>query len=84
MVADWGGDDVILAQITSIASKDAYAIELKNRDFIHGSLMKTSFIRPNKLFTADKGIFLHEAGRLTDKKITEVTDKIQSLFNATA
>jgi len=84
VVADWGGEDVILAQITSITNKDAYAIELKNDDIVNGSLMKTSFIRANKLFTADKRIFLQQAGRLTDKKLTEVTDKIHSLFNAMA
>jgi len=49
---------------------------------MNGSLMKISFIRPNKLFTADKRIFLQEAGRLTDKKLKEVTDRINSLFNA--
>ncbi|MEJ7680544.1 MAG: type II toxin-antitoxin system PemK/MazF family toxin [Segetibacter sp.] len=71
-----GSDDVILAQITSIANKDVYAIELKSEDFLSGSLMKTSFIRPNKLFTADKRMFLQIVGKLTDKKIKEVIDKI--------
>ncbi len=33
VVADLGSDDVILAQITSIANKDLYAIELKSEDF---------------------------------------------------
>lgn len=80
VVADCGGDDVILAQITSIANKDAYAIELKNEDFSNGSLMKTSFIRPNKLFTADKRIFLQVAGTITDKKLKEVTDKIHEFI----
>ena len=42
MVADWGSDDVILAQITSIAHKDEYAIELNDKDFLSGSLIKTS------------------------------------------
>ena len=76
VVADWGSDDVILAQITSIVNKDEYAIELKSEDFLSGSLMATSFIRPNKLFTADKRIFLQMVGKLTDKKIKEVIDKI--------
>lgn len=58
VIADWGGDDVILAQITSIANKDVYAIELKDEHLLSGSLMRTSFIRPNKLITADKRTFL--------------------------
>lgn len=80
VVADWGSDDVILAQITSIVNKDVYAIELKSEDFSSGSLMKTSFIRPNKLFTADKRMFLQIVGELTDKKMKEVIDKISEFL----
>lgn len=76
VIADRGGDDVILAQVTSIANKDLYAIELKGEDFLSGSLMKTSFIRPTKLFTADKRIFLQIVGKLADKKMKEVINKI--------
>ncbi len=57
VIADVGSDDVILAQITGIANKDVYAIELNSEGFSSGSLTKTSFIRPNKLFTADKKNF---------------------------
>lgn len=80
VVADWGSDDVILTQITSVANKDVYAVELKSEDFLSGSLMKTSFIRPNKLFTADKRVFLQIAGKLTDKKIKEVISKIYEIL----
>ena len=80
VVADWGNDDVILAQITSIANKDKYAIELNSEDFLEGSLLKTSFIRPNKLFTADKRIFLQIVGKLTDRKMKEVIDKIHEFL----
>lgn len=31
VIADWGSDDVILAQITSVAHKDAYAIILDDK-----------------------------------------------------
>lgn len=80
VIADVGSDDVILAQITSIANKDVYAIELNSEDFSNGSLTKTSFIRPNKLFTADKRTFLQIVGKLTDKKIEEVIDKIHEFL----
>lgn len=33
VVADWGGADVILAQITSMANKDEYALTLETEDF---------------------------------------------------
>jgi mRNA interferase MazF len=81
VIADWGSDDVILAQITSIANKDVYAIELNSENFSSGSLMKTSFIRPNKLFTADKRMFLQIVGKLTDKKIKEVMIRLRNFSN---
>ncbi len=80
VVADLGNDDVILAQITSIANKYLYAIELKSEDFSDGSLIKTSFVRPNKLFTADRRIFLQIVGKLSNKKIEEVIDKIHEFL----
>ncbi len=80
VVADWGGDDVILAQITSIANKDEYTIELDDKDFLSGSLIKASFIRSNKLFTADKRIFLQIAGKLHGRKLKQVIDKIHEFL----
>jgi len=36
IVADWGGADVILAQITSVAHKDLFAVDLNGKDFLNG------------------------------------------------
>jgi mRNA interferase MazF len=80
IVADWGGDDVILAQITSIAHKDSHAIDLNDNDFLNGSLKKESYIRPNKLFTADKLTFLQNIGILNPVKMEEITDTICSII----
>ncbi len=80
VIANWGSEDVILAQVTSIAGKDVYAKELKSEDFLKGSLMKTSFIRPDKLLTADKRMFLQIAGKITEKKIKEVINKIYEVL----
>jgi len=80
IIADWNDSDVILAQITSVYSKDIYSISLNETDFIKGSLFKPSFIRPNKLFTADKKIF-HVAGTISANNLTEVILQIQQLLN---
>lgn len=80
IVADWGSDDVILAQITSVAYKDSYAIDLNDKDFLNGSLKRESYIRPNKLFTADKSTFLRNIGTLNTDTIEKVTDRICRLF----
>lgn len=81
IVADWGSDDVILAQITSVAYKDIYAVNLKDKDFLQGSLKKESFIRPNKLFTADKTTFLQKIGQINFDKLQKVSDTIGMLIH---
>lgn len=74
IVADWNSNDVILCQITSVVNKDQYAVELNNADFISGSLMRSSYIRLNKLFTADKSTLLQNIGYVQAYK--EVIDSI--------
>ncbi|MEY2831449.1 MAG: hypothetical protein RLZZ574_707 [Cyanobacteriota bacterium] len=76
VVAKLTGDDLILCQITSQAVLDSYAIIVTNADFTSGGLNKNSNIRPNRLFTADRGIILYKAGQLKAEKLKEVTNKI--------
>jgi len=54
VLADLKGDDIKLCQITSKFVKDSYAIALYDDNFKHGTLNKSSNIRPNRLLTADK------------------------------
>lgn len=70
------GDDLILCQITSQKIADRYAITLQSSDFSEGGLNQTSNIRPNRLFTADRGIILYKAGQLKTEKLNEVIAKI--------
>lgn len=80
VVADWSANDIILCQITSIVNKDQYSVELNNADFVSGSLVKPSYIRPNKLFTADKTTLLQNIGYVHSYKIEEVINKIYLLM----
>lgn len=68
VIADWAGADILLSQVTSIANKDEFAVELYDNDFNSGSLFKQSFIRPNKLFSADKNIILSRIGYIKAEK----------------
>jgi mRNA interferase MazF len=72
------GDDLILSQITSKQTRnDEYAINLKTSDFQKGSLpVEDSIIRTNVLFTGDRDLILKKSGRITDKKLEEVKNKI--------
>lgn len=80
VVAPLSGVDVILCQITSQASRDASAIPLLDGDFAEGGLRQASFIRPNRLFTADSAIVLYRAGRISDAKQAAVTAALVALF----
>ena len=74
------GDDIILLQITSQATKDEYSIPIKNEDFETGSLKKISNVRPNRVFTADSKIILYKVGHLKKEKINEIINKILTLI----
>lgn len=80
VLVDLSGDDVILCQITSQVTRDAYAIPLLDSDFTEGGLRQASFIRPNRLFTADSALILYRAGRISDAKRTEVAAALVALF----
>ena len=75
------GDDIILCQITSKWAKDEYSIELNNTDFERGELPHISFIRPNRIFTADKNIILKCVGHIKKEKFKEVLEKIISILS---
>ena len=51
--------DYIMAQITSKNVYDNRSIIITGNDTENGTLLVTSNIRPNKLFTADKSIILY-------------------------
>lgn len=76
VLANLKGADIILCQITSQFVKDNYAITLTNNDFKQGSLQKTSNIRPNRLFTADKAIIERTVGTVKPEVIKEVVNKL--------
>ena len=80
VIAELSGDDLILCQITSNKIMDSYSIELSDNNFESGNLNKTSNIRPNRIFTADKKILLYKVGHLKNKKISETIDKIISIL----
>jgi mRNA interferase MazF len=81
VVAALSGDDVILCQITSRATVDSYAIPIASTDFVSGGLRQVSYVRPNRLFTADSNIVLYKAGELNAAKVQEVTTALVQVLN---
>lgn len=81
VVATLPGDDIILCQITSQSTRDSNAIVLSASDFSSGSLRVASYIRPNRLFTADSQVVLYQAGTVTHVKLAEVVSAIIQLVS---
>jgi len=57
-----------------------YSIPLSNLDFKSGTLHQDSFVRPNRLFTADSSVVLYKAGDLKRAKMDEVIEKIIAII----
>ncbi len=80
VLANLQGNDIILCQITSQNTSDNLAISLNSEDFISGSLPVNSFIRSNRIFTADKNIIVRKVGTINKDKLTNCFNVLNSLF----
>jgi mRNA interferase MazF len=76
VLADLDGDDIILCQITSQASRDRYSIPITDADFAEGALRQPSNVRPTRIFTADSHIVAYKAGRLEPAKLEEILNAV--------
>lgn len=81
VVKDLPGDDLIVCQITSKHHKDNLSILLSSQDFINGKLRNTSYVRPNRLFTAEESIICYKAGRVNTSKISEVITQLIKIIS---
>ena len=73
-------DDWILCQITSNPYADTRAVEIGDSDFASGNLMRTSYARPGKLFSANTSLMQRAAGNLTQAKLMAVVDAVVDLI----
>jgi len=73
-------DDLILCQITSRPYTSKLAIRIRLDDFTKGSLPVVSYVRPNKLFTANSSIIKKTAGQLTLTVTKSILKSVRSLF----
>ncbi len=79
VLADAGRGDYVLCQITSNPYADPDAIEIRDEHFNRGSLHRTSYVRPGKLFTANDALIVREVGALKPdirRAIVEAIEKI--------
>ena len=81
VLADWGGDDIMLCQITTKSNSDGLEVNLQASDFENGSLPVVSNIRPNKIFTAERKTILSVTGKISEAKFSEVANQIVKLIS---
>src|ERR1017187_9869938 len=73
-------DDVILCQITSKPFASKIAVEISVADFLEGGLLLTSYVRPDKLFTAESTLIQKLKGKLNPQSIQKVLETTRTLF----
>lgn len=73
-------NNLILCQITSKPYSSKTAIRLELSDFSKGELPVVSFVRPDKLFTADSTIVKKIAGKVTKNKKQEIIKIVRDIF----
>ena len=76
VLADLEGNDILLCQITSRCSNEKQVVALKTTDFESGTLTVNSYIRPERIFTADKNIILKTVGIVSNNIINKTIDNI--------
>lgn len=82
VLADAGKGDLILCQITSQSYTDTTAIVLQSDSFETGHLIKISYIRPAKLFTANISIIEKIVAHVNEEVQQSVIDRIFQLLNS--
>jgi mRNA interferase MazF len=74
--------DLILCQITSKPYSSKSAILISSSDFAKGALPLDSYIRPDKLFTAEPALIEKTAGSLRIAIFRKIQTKVRDIFNS--
>lgn len=80
VLAEAGKGDFVLCQVTSNMYADPLAVELQVADFTTGSLQRTSYARPGKLFTANSGLIVREVGVLHPAALSRIVEQVVKLL----
>lgn len=73
-------DNLILCQITSKPYSSKIAIKIVKADFVSGNLPVASYVRPDKLFTADISIIKGKVGKLKPRARNKILKKVLAIF----
>ncbi len=73
-------DNLILCQITSQPYSSKRAVVLSEKDFAISSLPITSYIRPDKIFTADESLIKKTVALINQNKLNQVKESLVDVF----
>lgn len=73
--------DWLFGQLTTNAEVDDLAIELTNDSLSEGSLLETSYFRPNKLFTGSEELITKKVGILNPEVFNRLLDATMDILN---
>lgn len=82
VLAEAGRGDWVLCQVTSKSYADSRAIRLEDTNFSAGSLRVLSYVRPGKLFTANRDLIISEVATLKSISLQQVIDAVVNLLRA--
>lgn len=74
-------NDVALCQITSKQYQSRRALSLLQSDFVQGSIVTDSFIRPDKIATLDRAMIKQVLGTIHARKLEEVKQGLKSFLD---
>ena len=80
VLASVGRDDWIPCQVTSNPYADSRAIHITNGNFEAGSLQRSSYARPTKLFTANKSLMEIEVGKLNAIAFNNIINAVVNIL----
>ena len=64
--------DVLLCQITSKPFTHNHFIHVEQADFFHGGLPRQCYFLPQRIVTASSGIVRRRAGKITERKLSDI------------
>ena len=82
VLAEADRGDCILCQITSNPYGDSQTIALTHTQLATGSLHRTSYVRPSKLFTANHNLMQKEIGSLTADAFRQVIEGVINILRS--
>ncbi len=74
-------NNLILCQITSKSYSSKLATPITEKDFENGGLSITSYVRPDKIFTADPALIQKRAGKLKAINCRDILQQVRELFS---